>query len=281
MFPDDFDTRNNSHHQTVKSAIKQNLEIHKRQLILEIRTTEFGSFEDNRTIETAIVEDNRIVEIGIIELIDRQVSGNFFHVYLNPELSVDGSEFAQGLNDLFLSSKPLFVDIADELVAFVSGAEVIIHDASFLMHFLDTEWQRAGQVARIGSTQIVDILAIAKSMFPKHLNSLNELANRYNVKSHNSNLHRALLDAEILENVYLHLTNDAISERTELEKDPVYKDVLEYVIRTQIVNVITIQRKFTLGYGRASAIIDALEKNNIVSPRGIAGTQYVLIKWQP
>lgn len=263
-------TANNSHPHPLISTIDQNLKTNKRQLFLEIRTTEFEPFEDNR-----------IVEIGIIELIDRQVSGNVFHVYLNPERSVDGSDFELGLSDEFLSSKPLFVDIADELESFVNGAEIITHGSNFLMHFFDREWQLAGQMARFGTFQIVELLAIANSKFPKRRNSLEELASLFNVKRRDSNLHSALLEAEFVAKVYLHLTNDALIERTKLEHDPVYKDVVEYVIKTQIVNVITIQRKFELGYGRAAAMIDALEKNNIVSPRGIAGTQFVLIKWQP
>lgn len=281
MLPNNLDTPNNSHHQTLKSAINQNLEINKRQLILELGTTEFLSFEGNHTIETAIIKDNRIVEIGIIELIDRQVSGNVFHVYLNPELSVDGSEFSLRLSDEFLSSKPLFVDIANELESFVSGAEIITNGASFLMRFLDKEWQLAGHVARFGTTQTVDILAIAKSKFPKQKNSLEELANRFNVKHCNRDLPSTLLEAEFIAKVYLHLTNDDISERAEIEQDPIYKDVMKYVITTQIADTYAIHRKFSLGYGRALAMIDALENNNIVSPPGILGMRYVLNKSRP
>lgn len=265
MSPDYFDPLNNSNRPTVRWVIDSNLKNQKRQLILEIRTTEFWT----------TIEDNRIVEIGIIELIDRQVSGNFYHVYLNPELSVDGSEFSLGLSDVFLSSKPLFVEIANELESFVSGAEIITNGACFLMSFLDQEWQLAGHVAKFGNTQIVDILAIANSKFPKQKNSLEELASRFNVKHCNSNLPSTLWEAEFITRVYLHLTNDAISERNEIEQDPIYKDVLEYVITTQIADTYAIHRKFSLGYGRALAMVDALEKNNIVSPPGILGMRYV------
>ncbi|AXI02728.1 DNA polymerase III subunit epsilon [Aquirhabdus parva] len=172
----------------------------KRQLILDTETTGF----DPKT-------GDRIVEIGVIELINRKLTGNSLHVYLNPQRLVGESENIHGLSDAFLSDKPLFADIADELEAFLVGAEVIAHNASFDMRFLEAEMEMAGRRPLSEQITVTDTLAIAKRKHPGQKNSLDALAKRYEIKERDRTFHGALLDAEILADVYLLLTGGQVT----------------------------------------------------------------------
>lgn len=171
----------------------------KRQLILDTETTGF----DPKT-------GDRIVEIGVIELVNRKLTGNSLHVYLNPQRDVGESENIHGLSDAFLSDKPLFKDIVAELVAFLQGTEVIAHNASFDMKFLDAEMQMAGHAPLTDIVTVTDTLAMAKRKHPGQKNNLDALAKRYEVKERDRTFHGALLDAEILADVYLLLTGGQV-----------------------------------------------------------------------
>lgn len=171
-----------------------------RQLILDTETTGF----DPKT-------GDRIVEIGVVELINRKLTGNSLHVYLNPQRLVGSSEEIHGLSDAFLSDKPLFADIVDELEAFLDGAEVIAHNASFDMRFLEAEMEMAGRRPLSERITVTDTLAIAKRKHPGQKNSLDALAKRYEVKERDRTFHGALLDAEILADVYLMLTGGQVT----------------------------------------------------------------------
>lgn len=172
----------------------------KRQLILDTETTGF----DPKT-------GDRVVEIGVIELINRKLTGNSLHVYLNPQRLVGESENIHGLSDAFLSDKPLFKDIADELEAFLHGSEVIAHNASFDMKFLEAELQMIGRGPLAEKVTVTDTLAIAKRKHPGQKNNLDALAKRYEVKERDRTFHGALLDAEILADVYLQLTGGQVT----------------------------------------------------------------------
>jgi len=174
----------------------KNLKVQTRQLILDTETTGFSP-----------ENGDRIVEVGIIELIDRKLTGNTFHVYLNPERSVGASQHIHGLSDDRLRGEPLFAEIADELEAFINGAEVIAHNAQFDMRFLDAELQSVGRSPLTERIQVTDSLILARKMFPQQKNTLDALAIRFNVKERDRTFHGALLDAEILADVYLQLTN--------------------------------------------------------------------------
>lgn len=171
----------------------------KRQLILDTETTGF----DPKT-------GDRIVEIGVIELVNRKLTGNSLHVYLNPQRLVGESENIHGLSDAFLSDKPLFKDIVAELVTFLQGTEVIAHNASFDMKFLDAEMQMAGHAPLTDIVTVTDTLAMAKRKHPGQKNNLDALAKRYEVKERDRTFHGALLDAEILADVYLLLTGGQV-----------------------------------------------------------------------
>lgn len=152
---------------------------------------------------------HRIIEIGAVELIDRKLTHRHFHRYVNPQREIDDGALAvHGITREYLEDKPEFVDIADEFLAFIGGAELIIHNAPFDISFLDNE------LARLGGTQrrvedactVVDTLAMARHKHPGQKNSLDALCRRYDVDNSQRDLHGALLDAEILADVYLMMT---------------------------------------------------------------------------
>jgi DNA polymerase-3 subunit epsilon len=168
-----------------------------RQIVLDTETTGLNPRSGDR-----------IIEIGCVELINRRLTGNNFHVYINPERdSEEGALAVHGLTTEFLSDKPKFAEIADELRDYVSGAEIIIHNAPFDVGFLDAEFARLNIPCfeeHVG--KITDTLVQAKEMHPGKRNSLDALCDRYGVSNAHRALHGALLDAELLAEVYLAMT---------------------------------------------------------------------------
>jgi ribonuclease HI/DNA polymerase-3 subunit epsilon len=171
-----------------------------RQLILDTETTGFDP-----------AQGDRVIEIGIIEMIERKLTGNSMHVYLNPERLVGSSEAIHGLSDAFLADKALFASIAQQLCDFVEGAEIIAHNASFDMNFLEAELRRCGLPPLADRVQVTDTLAIAKRKHAGQKNSLDALVKRYDIKPRDRKYHGALLDAEILADVYLAMTGGQVS----------------------------------------------------------------------
>jgi DNA polymerase-3 subunit epsilon len=152
---------------------------------------------------------HRIIEIGAVELVDRKLTGRHFHRYVNPQRDIDDGALAvHGITRDFLADKPPFSDVADEFMAFIEGAELIIHNAPFDVAFLDHEFGRLEQQRRrIEDTcSVVDTLAMARHKHPGQKNSLDALCRRYDVDNSQRELHGALLDAEILADVYLMMT---------------------------------------------------------------------------
>ncbi|WP_422041089.1 DNA polymerase III subunit epsilon [Roseibium sp.] len=148
---------------------------------------------------------DRLVEIGGVELINHIPTGNSYHVYINPERDMPEEAFrVHGLSEEFLSDKPLFAAVADEFLAFVGDATLVIHNAAFDMGFINTELERAGRRI-IPNTQVLDTLEIARRKHPTGPNSLDALCSRYGIDNSRRVKHGALLDAEILAEVYLEL----------------------------------------------------------------------------
>jgi len=152
---------------------------------------------------------HRVIEIGAVEMVDRKLTGRHFHKYVNPEREVDDGAFeVHGLSRAFLSDKPLFAEVVDELVNFVRGADVVIHNAGFDVSFLAYEFSLLksppGPMAQL--CQITDSLAMARHKHPGQKNNLDALCRRYQVDNSARTLHGALLDAEILADVYLAIT---------------------------------------------------------------------------
>jgi DNA polymerase III subunit epsilon len=168
-----------------------------RQIFLDTETT--GLSADN---------GDRIVEIGCVELLNRRLTGNNLHFYLNP--GRDSHEEAlkvHGLTTQFLSDKPMFAEVADELMHYLAGAEIIIHNASFDMGFLNEELRRLARPKLASQVdKITDSLVMARTMFPGKANSLDALCRRLEVDNSNRSLHGALLDAGLLAEVYIRMT---------------------------------------------------------------------------
>jgi DNA polymerase-3 subunit epsilon len=168
-----------------------------RQILLDTETT---------GLEPA--DGHRVIEIGCVELVDRRLSGKHFHQYLNPERDIeDGALEVHGISREFLLDKPVFADIVEEFLAFVAGAELIIHNAPFDIGFLDSELALLGRPDRMADhVRVLDTLELARDLHPGQRNSLDALCKRYEVDDSSRTLHGALLDAEILADVYLAMT---------------------------------------------------------------------------
>ena len=169
-----------------------------RQIVLDTETT---------GLEAEL--GHRIIEIGCIELVNRRPTGRTFHRYLNPERDIDAAALGvHGLARADLAREPRFADIAEELLAFVADAELVIHNAAFDVGFLDAELARtSGPAHTIASiAQVLDTLALARQLHPGQRNNLDALCKRYGVDNSNRDLHGALLDARLLADVYLAMT---------------------------------------------------------------------------
>ena len=164
-----------------------------REIVFDTETTGFTFGND------------RMVEIGCIELVNRVETGNTFHAYFHPERSVPPGAFAiHGLSDAFLKDKPLFGALADELLAFLGDSPLIAHNASFDFGFLNGELGRCGRDT-VCTTRMVDTLAIAKQRHPGAKHSLDALCSRFGIDRSHRVLHGALLDAQLLSQVYVEL----------------------------------------------------------------------------
>ena len=163
---------------------------------------------DTETTGLEWQKGNRVVEIGCVELLERRATGRTFHAYLNPDRDMEpGAQEVTGLTREFLADKPRFAEVADEFLAFIDGAELIIHNAAFDIGFLDAELGRLEGRGRIGERCAVeDTLAMARQRFPGQRNSLDALCKRLGVDNSQRQLHGALLDAQILLDVYIALT---------------------------------------------------------------------------
>jgi DNA polymerase-3 subunit epsilon len=164
---------------------------------------------DTETTGLEVRQGHRIIEIGCVEIVDRKLTGRHYHQYVRPERAIDqGALEVHGITEEFLADKPVFARIADEFLAFIDGAELVIHNAPFDVGFIDSELQIVNaQAQRLSALcKITDSLQLARSKHPGQRNSLDALCQRYAVDNSNRTLHGALLDAEILADVYLLMT---------------------------------------------------------------------------
>ncbi len=164
---------------------------------------------DTETTGLEPSQGHKIIEIGGVEVVDRKLTGKHFHKYINPQRDIDDGAFeVHGISSEFLADKPTFAEIAEEFVDFVKGAELVIHNASFDVSFLNYELslleQAPGTIEE--HCQVTDSLALARHKHPGQKNSLDALCRRYAVDNSARQLHGALLDAEILADVYLLMT---------------------------------------------------------------------------
>ena len=164
---------------------------------------------DTETTGLEWKKGNRVVEIGCVELVERRPTGRTFHCYLHPDREFEpGAQEVTGLTLEFLADKPRFAEVADEFLAFVEGAELVIHNAAFDIGFLDAELGRLdGLGTMLERCTVEDTLLLARERFPGQRNSLDALCKRLGVDNSQRQLHGALLDAQILTDVYLALTS--------------------------------------------------------------------------
>jgi len=164
---------------------------------------------DTETTGLEVSQGHRIIEIGCVELVNRRLTGRHYHQYVNPERDIDaGAVEVHGITPEFLADKPVFARVAEAFLAFVGDAELIIHNAPFDLGFLDSELQRysPGYKSIESQCPIVDTLQMARHKHPGQRNNLDVLCSRYDVDNSTRELHGALLDAEILADVYLAMT---------------------------------------------------------------------------
>jgi DNA polymerase-3 subunit epsilon len=174
-----------------------------RQIVLDTETT---------GLEPS--EGHRIIEIGCVELLDRRITGDTYHQYIQPDREIDaGAVEVHGITNESLADKPRFVDIADEFLEFIRGAELVIHNAPFDVGFINHEFSLlASSPGTVDNhCKVLDTLALARRMHPGQRNSLDALCRRYDIDNSQRELHGALLDAEILADVYLCMTGGQVS----------------------------------------------------------------------
>jgi DNA polymerase-3 subunit epsilon len=181
-----------------------------RQIVLDTETTGLNP----RT-------GDRVIEIGCVEIFNRKLTGNNFHRYINPERDSDEAALAvHGLTTEFLSDKPKFHEIVEELREFVKDAEIIIHNAPFDLGFLNHEFERLGLPPFVSHcSNVIDTLVHAKELHPGKRNSLDALCDRYGISNAHRKLHGALLDSELLADVYLAMTRGQNTLSMDMEAD--------------------------------------------------------------
>ena len=195
---------------------------------------------DTETTGLEVERGHRILEIGAVEIIDRKATGNHFHEYINPLRAIDsGALEVHGLTEEFLADKPVFREISEKFLDFVGGAELVIHNAPFDISFLNNElsqceegdlgdWNKSGgELILEDICGVLDSLAMARDMHPGQKNSLDALCRRYEVDNSGRTLHGALLDAEILAEVFLLMTGGQtqLFEITDTESEQRKSDV--------------------------------------------------------
>ena len=182
----------------MKKIVKDDKQINTRQIVLDTETTGL----DPR-------QGHKIIEIGCVEMVNRRLTGNNYHQYLQPDRDIDeGAQAVHGISNEFLADKPRFLDIVKDFIEYIDGADLIIHNAPFDVGFIDHEFKLAG--AEYGKTEtycgVIDTLVMARKMRPGKKNNLDVLCKEYQVNNAHRELHGALLDAELLAEVYLHMT---------------------------------------------------------------------------
>jgi DNA polymerase III subunit epsilon len=195
-------------------------------------------FLDTETTGLSPAQGHRIIEIAAVEAINRRLTKNHFHIYLNPDREIDqGAQEVHGITLEFLQDKPRFADIADEFLQFIAGAELIIHNAPFDVGFLNAELGKIDkpEIESISGC-VIDTLKMAKDMRPGQRNSLDALCRHFGVDNSKRTLHGALLDAELLADVYMAMTRgqesllmdllDDADNATEFSIDGVVKPLL-------------------------------------------------------
>ncbi|MES1153907.1 MAG: DNA polymerase III subunit epsilon [Rhodanobacter sp.] len=169
---------------------------------------------DTETTGLEVRQGHRLVEIACVEMVERRLTGRYYQTYLNPDRAIDeGARQVTGIEDEFLLDKPRFAEVVEEFLAFIDGAELIIHNAGFDIGFLDAELARLGNgTGRIGDRcSVLDTLAMARERYPGQRNNLDALCKRLGVDNSRRDLHGGLIDAQLLADVYLAMTSGQVA----------------------------------------------------------------------
>jgi DNA polymerase-3 subunit epsilon len=199
---------------------------------------------DTETTGISPTQGHRIIEIGCVEVINRRITNRRYHQYLQPDRQIDaGAARVHGITNAMLAGKPRFVDVVDEFMNFVKGAELVIHNAAFDVGFINHELQLLNQNRQQleASCTILDTLALAKKLHPTQKNNLDALCKRYNIDNSNRQLHGALLDAEILAEVYLAMTGGQVSllsssNEQQVDKQNIVKPISSNRAKLKTIN---------------------------------------------
>ena len=188
-------------------------------------------FLDTETTGLSAENGDRVIEIGCVELVHRKLTGNNLHLYINPEReSHEDALRVHGITSEFLKDKPKFAEIAEQFLEYVAGAEIIIHNAPFDIGFLNKELELLGRPALTTYVEsVTDTLVMAKEMFPGKRNSLDSLCDRLEVDNSGRTLHGALLDAELLADVYINMTRGQDALLMEVDGDEQHTYSAEHV----------------------------------------------------
>lgn len=232
-----------------------------RQIVLDTETTGMNKIGVH-------YEGHRIIEIGAVEVVNRRLTGRHFHVYLKPDRLVDPQAFrVHGISDEFLADKPTFADVANEFMKFIRGSELIIHNVPFDIGFIDYEFSMLNR--EIEKTEIfckvTDSLQLARKMFPGKRNSLDALCDRYLIDNSKRTLHGALLDAEILADVFLQMTGGQTSMRFAMESEQEQREMEETV---HIQRVLRTQSTLKIIYASDEEIMAHEQQLNLLQKKG-------------
>ena len=199
---------------------------------------------DTETTGLEVQRGHRLIEIGCIELAERRPTGNRFHCYLNPERAIDeGARAVTGISDEFLLDKKRFAEVAGEFLEFIRGAEIIAHNAEFDVGFIDAELGIAGAQGRLADrATVLDTLALAREKFPGQRNGLDALCRRLGVDNSHREWHGALLDAQLLAEVYLAMTAGqgllGFGEETDEQVTRVVSTRVQITVRPRVLRAL-------------------------------------------
>ena len=193
-----------------------------RQIVLDTETTGIG-------------EGHKIIEIGCVELVNRKLTGRHYHQYVNPQRLVDPEAMeVHGITDEFLQDKPLFSHVADDFIEFIKGSQLVIHNAPFDVGFMDREFAALNGYPKTADIcTVLDTLTLARQIHPGQRNSLDALCRRYGIDNSHRELHGALLDSEILADVYLFMTGGQTAltlDSKEEDDQPSEQELLKTLI---------------------------------------------------
>lgn len=219
---------------------------------------------DTETTGLEVRQGHRLIEIACVEMVERRPTGRHYQTYLNPDRLIDeGAKQVTGIEDEFLLDKPRFTDVVEEFLAFIQGAELIIHNATFDVGFLDAELARAGEhYGRIADRcHVIDTLVMARERYPGQRNNLDALCKRLGVDNSARDLHGGLIDAQLLAEVYLAMTSGQVAMDLAFESTPEQANAAQVVMPAVLTRRPKVLRASDDEQAAHERRLDALDKS--------------------